>query len=119
LYDASESIKTAMGWLKPGGLLHIEVPSSNWLIAKIANLYYRIWGLDYVTNLSPMHEPFHIYEFGLKSFAENAKINHYEIAYHQFDVCDTFMPKILNKVIVPYRQNTNSGMQLEIWLRKK
>lgn len=41
LYDPSDSILKAMRWLRPGGIMHIEVPSSDWLISKIANLYYR------------------------------------------------------------------------------
>lgn len=57
LYDPSEVLKKALTWLKPGGIMQIEVPSSNWLIAKILNRYYKLRGLDYVSNLSPMHEP--------------------------------------------------------------
>ena len=30
-------------------------------------------GTNYVTNISPMHSPFHLYEFGLKSFEELGK----------------------------------------------
>jgi len=54
-----------MSWLKTDGIMHIEVPSSDWLIARLLNFYYKIRGLDYVTNISPMHEPFHLYEFAL------------------------------------------------------
>ena len=69
LYHPAECLEKAMQWLKPGGIIHVEVPSSKWLISKLINLYYRIAGTNYVTNLSPMHVPFHLYEFDLKSFS--------------------------------------------------
>ncbi len=118
LYDPSESIAKAMNWLKPGGVMQIEVPSSDWLINKILNTYYRIRGLDYVANISPMHEPFHLYEFSLKSFQKNAKRNNYTILHSEYYVAQTYMPKILNTILVPYMRYTNMGMQLCIWLTK-
>lgn len=119
LYDPADSINRAMKWLKPTGILHIEVPSSKWLVGKIINFYYKLKMTDYVGNISPMHEPFHLYEFGLKSFEKHAKKNNYEIAFHEYYVCQTFLPKILDTVLVPYMKKTNTGMQLCVWLRKK
>lgn len=119
LYDPSASILKAMKWLKPNGIIHIEVPSSNWLVAKLINFYYKLRRGDYVGNLSPMHPPFHLHEFGLASFEKHAKLNNYEIAYSEFYVCQTFMPKPINFFIKPYMKRTNKGMQLCVWLRKK
>lgn len=118
LYDPGLSIEKALNWLKPGGLIHIEVPSAHWLTNRLINRYYRMRGLDYVANLSPMHEPFHLYEFGLKSFQAHAANHGYQIADHQFMVCDTFLPKALDFIIKPYMAKTNKGMQLAILLRK-
>ena len=118
LYDPSLAIKKALRWLKPEGLVHIEVPSSMWLTNKIYNLIYRIQGLDYVGNISPMHNPFHLYEFGLQSFKSHAQKNGYQIADYQFMVCDTFLPKIVDPFLKPIMEKTETGMQLEIWLRK-
>ena len=108
-----------MKWLKPGGLMYIEVPSSDWLVNKIINLVYKIKGKDYVANLSPMHEPFHLYEFGIDSFLKNAENNGYEIADKEFYVGDTYLPKLLDPFIKPYMKRTNKGMQLALMLRKK
>ena len=119
LYNPSDSIIKAMKWLKPSGIIHIEIPSSDWLVNKIINFYYRMRGTDYVGNISPMHNPFHLYEFGLKSFIEHAKANKYEIALHEYFVCYTYMPKIIDFIIKPYMKWTNTGMQLCVWLRKK
>jgi ubiquinone/menaquinone biosynthesis C-methylase UbiE len=119
LYDPSAAIKKALMWLKPGGLIQIVVPSSAWLTSKIYNLIYRIQGLDYVGNISPMHPPFHLYEFGLKSFEMHSAKFNYEIAYHRYELCNTFLPKIFDPIIKPIMLKTNTGMELEIWLRKK
>lgn len=119
LYDPSESIIKAFKWLKPKGIIHIEVPSSKWLTNKIYNFYYFIRGLDYVGNISPMHPPFHLYEFGLKSFTEHARQNNYEIVFFEYHVCSTYMPKILDFILVPLMKWTRGGMQLHVWLRKK
>lgn len=119
LYDPSTSILQSMKWLKPGGLMQIEVPSSDWLINKIFNFVYKIQGLDYVANISPMHEPFHLYEFGINSFRAHAQKHGYELAFHEYYVCQTFMPKITDFLLKPYMKATNKGMQLTVWLRKK
>jgi len=119
LYDPSAAIKKAMNWLKIGGVMQIEVPSSDWLINKVLNAYYRLRGLDYVANISPMHEPFHLYEFSLRSFERNAKKNHFEIIHSEYHVCTTYMPKLMDTFLVPYMRMTKRGMQLCVWLRKR
>lgn len=118
LYDPSDSILKAMKWLKPNGIIHIEVPSSDWLIAKIINLYYKLRGTDYVSNLSPMHEPFHLHEFGLKSFQEHGRQHGYELVSYEYYVCLTYMPKFIDYILKPYMKKTNTGMQLCVWLKK-
>lgn len=118
LYDPSDSIMKALKWLKPGGFIHIEVPSSDWLINKIINTYYWLTRTDYVGNISPMHPPYHLYEFGLNSFKEHSKQQNYEIAFHEFYVCNSYMPKIADWVLKPYMKWTNTGMQLCIWIKK-
>lgn len=119
LYDPSESIIKAMTWLKPNGIIHIEVPSSDWLINKIINLYYKLTLTDYVGNISPMHEPFHLHEFSLDSFKLHAKKYNYEVVFHEYHVCETYMPKLANYILKPYMKSTNTGMQLCVWLQKK
>ena len=118
LYDPSDSLKKAIDLLKPKGLIQVEVPSSSWLSGKIINMNYKIRGLDYVSNISPMHSPFHIYEFGLKSFLRNGEKNGYELAHYKYFVCSTYLPKFLDPILKPIMKLTNTGMQLEVWLRK-
>lgn len=118
LYDPAFCIEKAMKWLKPKGIIHIEVPSSKWLTNKIINRYYKLRGSDYVANISPMHEPFHLYEFSPKSFIAHSKVNGYKVIKSEIYVCDTYLPKILDPLIKFYMKKTDSGMQLCVWLQK-
>ncbi|MBL7855239.1 MAG: class I SAM-dependent methyltransferase [Cyclobacteriaceae bacterium] len=118
LYNPSDAILKALGWLKPKGVIHIEVPSSKWLVGQMLNLYYRLMLTDYVTNLSPMHQPYHLYEFGIKSFQEHAQRNNYQVLSHEYYVCETFLPRVLDYVLKPWMKATNKGMQLCVWLGK-
>jgi len=119
-YNPADCISKAIKWLKPGGIIQIEVPSSNHLIAKIVNFYYRMVGTNYVTNLSPMHSPFHLYEFDLKSFAKNSKIQNYDIAEYYYYVCRIYhFPDFMHPLLRYIMAKRNSGMQLEVWLKKR
>ena len=73
LYFPDQVLLKLLNWLKPNGLIFIEVPSANWLISKIFNAAYWVRGLDYVTHLSPMHSPFHLYEFTKNVFEYHAQ----------------------------------------------
>lgn len=120
LYHPAANIEKAMRWLKPNGIIHIEVPSSSHLVGKIFNLYYRLRGTNYVTNLSPMHVPFHMYEFGLDSFHRLGERLHFKIEQYYIDVCDImFLPRFTHPFLRKYMEWTNTGMQLTVYLRKK
>ena len=106
-------------WLKPNGIIHIQVPSSNWLVHKLVNFFYKITGTDYVGNLSPMHKPYHLFEFSLNSFKKHSERFNYEIIDFDYYVCETYLPKSLDFFIKPLMKWTNTGMQLAIWIRKK
>lgn len=120
LYSPSDSIEKALKWLKPGGIIQIEVPSSDWLIHKIVNFYYKRFRFsDYVANLSPMHPPYHLYEFSLNSFLKHSKLNNYEVVSHEFYVCETYLPKALDYILKARMKRKGSGMQLCVWLKKR
>lgn len=120
LFHPAASIERALSWLKPGGIIHLEVPSSKYLVARLLNFYYRLIGTNYVTHLSPMHEPFHIYEFDVKSFEEHAKNSKlHKIAYTEYYPCapanlNNMIRKLLNEIMLA----TKTGMQLAVWLKK-
>ena len=119
LYDPSTAIKKAVSWLKRDGVIHIEVPSSNWLISRLVNIYYKLIGVNYVTNISPMHSPFHLYEFTLQSFVLNGKISNYEVISYSYSVCALIhVPRFLHPLFRWYMAKTNTGMQLTVWLKR-
>ncbi len=120
LYHPAFCLEKAMHWLKPGGIIHIEIPSSKHLIARLFNIYYRLAGTNYVTNISPMHSPFHMYEFGYNSFTELSKKLGYKIKFHEYYVCDIYhIPKFLHFPLRKIMKWTNTGMQLTVWLSKE
>ena len=120
LYHPAFCLQKALHWLKPGGIIHIEVPSSKHLIAKLINIYYKLAGTNYTTSISPMHPPFHMYEFGYNSFAELSKKLGYKIVFHQYYVCDIYhIPRIFHFPLRKIMEWTNTGMQLTVWLKKE
>jgi 2-polyprenyl-3-methyl-5-hydroxy-6-metoxy-1,4-benzoquinol methylase len=119
IQEPGRAIETAMQWLKPGGVMHAEVPSSDYLVSKIVNAFFALQGLNYVTNLSPMHTPFHLYEFGLESFRLHGRSTGYEIAHHEFYVCAIpHLPAVLHPPLRWWMRRNQTGMQLAVYLRK-
>lgn len=119
LQSPSLAIERALKWLKPGGIIQLEVPSSRHLIPRFLNLYYRLRGTNFVTNTSPMHSPFHLYEFGLKSFEEHGRRAGYEIAAHSYMVCTIFhFPRVMHPLLRWTMARTGTGMQLSAYLKK-
>lgn len=118
LYEPNVALGNAARMLRPGGLIHAEVPSSNWFTNRLNRLVYRVQGLDYVANLSPMHPPFHIYEFALSSFERWAKAHGCRVVHHEFMVCRSFLPKPVDPLARWLMKRTDTGMQLEVWLAK-
>lgn len=119
LQSPSLAIERALNWLKPGGIIQLEVPSSRHLVPRALNLYYRLRGTNFVTNTSPMHSPFHLYEFGLRSFEEHGRRAGYEIAHHAYMVCTiSHFPRVMHPLLRWYMARTGTGMQLSAFLRK-
>lgn len=119
LYDPNAAICRALQWLKPGGVIQMEVPHAEYFISRLINLYYRVRGTNYVTNLSPMHVPFHLYEFTLESFRKNALLNGYTTVEHWFEVGSIYhVPACMHLPLRWWMQRSQTGMQLTVWLRK-
>jgi SAM-dependent methyltransferase len=118
LRDPAAAIERALRWLAPGGLIHAEVPSARWLMGRLLNLVYRAQGLDYVTNLSPMHAPYHLYEFTPLSFRRHGRRAGYELVEHTLFAGQTFMPRPIDAVATRVMDATGTGMQLEVWLAR-
>jgi 2-polyprenyl-3-methyl-5-hydroxy-6-metoxy-1,4-benzoquinol methylase len=119
LYEPSKCLEKTLEWLKPNGVIHIEVPSSQWLIPSFINFYFKLIGTNFVTNLSPMHPPFHLYEFDIKSFQELGKRLNFSIAKNQYNVCTIYyIPKLFHPILKWYMEKKDKGMTLTVFLRK-
>lgn len=119
LYHPAACLERSLFWLKKGGIMHIEVPSANYFIPKLINIYFKAMGTNYVNNLSPMHNPFHLYEFTLESFNKlGARLN-FVIEKYQMDTGEVMSgPSFLHPMLKRYMKLTNTGMQLTLYLRK-
>lgn len=117
-YDPSATLSNISKWLKPGGKIEIEVPSADWTINKLFNLFYQLQFKDYVANLSPMHPPYHLFEFSLESFRRNGAFNGLKIHHHHYYVAQTYLPGLFDKFFSWYMEKNNSGMQLIVVLEK-
>jgi len=119
VYDPSSVMKKIIPWLKPEGMIWIEVPSSKWLIGKLVNLYYNLRCFDYVTNLSPLHKPYHLYEFTEKSFGQNGEINNFEVFHVDYFVCKTYTHGMVDRLLKYVMRKTNTGMEIRACIKKK
>jgi 2-polyprenyl-3-methyl-5-hydroxy-6-metoxy-1,4-benzoquinol methylase len=118
LYDPNYALVKALQWLKPGGLIYIGVPNAYTLNQQLINFMYKLRGMDYVSNISPMHPPFHIYEFTRKAFKKNALINKYSILSLKGVTYRTYLPKILDPFLMPFIRWTKTDMNLVVWIKK-
>ena len=118
LADPAAAILSALAWTRAGGLIHIEVPSSDWLMARLVDLGYRIQGLDFTCHLSPLHIPFHLFEFTPASFERHGARAGYEVTLCRRHVAQTYAPGWADAGLSRLMELTNTGMQLEVWLRK-
>jgi SAM-dependent methyltransferase len=119
LYDPSAALTKALGWLRPAGLIVLEVPSADWLVSKVVNLFFRLRGTHHVTNCSPMHSPFHLYEFTCEAFHRNGSKLGYTVAQATYDVgSETVLPVVMKRLLNPLMRWTDTGLTLSLVLRK-
>ncbi len=119
VYSPSESLQSALQWLKPGGIIFAEIPNSEYFITKLMNIYNKLNLTNYTSHISPMHAPFHHFEFTMKSFEIFCRKNNCQIAAGWINVCTTpFLPKIVVPFADKYMSATDSGMQISVFLQK-
>ena len=67
LYNPGEVIREAARILRPGGALFVDVPNEGGLYFVVGNLYQRLRMRDWVVNLAPTFEPYHVFGFSPRS----------------------------------------------------
>lgn len=118
LADPAMALKRCMKMLKTEGVINIIVPSSDWLTAKLFDHYYKLTCKKYTNHLSPMHSPFHLFEFSLKSFDALSNEAGFRIIEHDYDVCQTYLPRGIDFVAKAHMHKFNKGMELRVSLQK-
>lgn len=119
LPDPDGAIRQVLDWLVPGGVFHVEVPSAHWLLARLLRRYYRVVGTDFVSNLSPMHPPYHLYEFEDRTFTRHAEEVGYAIEHLEKMVGEVYVPGIVIPIFRMIMRVSGTGMLLQIWGRKR
>lgn len=115
--------------LRPGGVAFIEVPNEDGLVFQAGNWYLKLRGQKWVTNLSPMFEPFHISGFGPRSFRVLCRKTGFEIVRldivrgatddfpHQATWADR-LEKQFRSLMIHVGALIGRGKYLEAWIRK-
>jgi SAM-dependent methyltransferase len=67
VYHPDETVREIARVLRPGGALFVDVPNERGLYFRVGNLYQRLRGRDWLVNLAPTFEPFHLFGFSPKS----------------------------------------------------
>lgn len=67
LFNPDEIVREIARILRPGGALFVDVPNEAGLYFRVGNLYQRLRLRDWVVNLAPTFEPFHVFGFTPKS----------------------------------------------------
>lgn len=70
LYNPDETIREIARVLRPGGALFVDVPNEVGLYFRVGNLYQKLRGRDWVVNIAPTFEPFHVFGFSPRSLRE-------------------------------------------------
>jgi SAM-dependent methyltransferase len=122
LNDPKLALSRAASWLKSNGIIHFEVPSGDWIGARLINTYYKLILSGFTTHLSPLHPPYHLYEFSLDSIHEIAKncsggqLTVEKFYYSVYSI--PFIPNSISSKIIPLI-GSNLGMQLTVFLKKR
>jgi SAM-dependent methyltransferase len=67
LYNPNETVREIARVLRPGGAFFVDVPNEAGLYFRLGNLYQKLRGRDWVVNIAPTFEPFHVFGFGPRS----------------------------------------------------
>jgi len=119
LYSPREALMRAAKWLSSDGVIHCEVPSANWLGSKVINGYYSLIGSQFTTHLSPLHAPFHLYEFTVEALACMGRAAGLEIYKLLIIPCGSdFVPPIFRSSVRYIMEKTKTGMQIEVFFKK-
>ena len=79
LYDPADTVKELSRVVRPGGVVYISTPNEESVYQSLGNLYYKARGLDWVVNLCPTWNLYHIQGFSPRSLRYLLEANHFQI----------------------------------------
>jgi SAM-dependent methyltransferase len=79
LYDPAETVKELGRVVRPGGLVYISTPNEESVYQTLGNLYYKARGLDWVVNLCPTWNLYHIQGFSPRSLRYLLERNDFQV----------------------------------------
>jgi SAM-dependent methyltransferase len=120
LYRPDQALQKALHWLRPGGIIYGEVPYRDHLVTRVINAVYKVVAPGFTTSTSPMHSPYHLYEFAPESFVQHGRRSGYSVM--QWEIQTTghvwHFPRALWPLMNGIMRRSNSGIQLHVWLKK-
>jgi SAM-dependent methyltransferase len=119
LYDPAKSLEKVLRWVRPGGIVYCDVPNADYLMSRVVNAFFALQRANLVTHLSPMHSPFHLYEFSRRSFERHGRRAGYELAQVNYEVGTVRdVPAFTRPLFRTIMRITNSGLMMHLALRK-
>jgi 2-polyprenyl-3-methyl-5-hydroxy-6-metoxy-1,4-benzoquinol methylase len=67
LYDPGATVRELARVIRPGGVLFVSTPNEESIYQTLGNAYCRLRGLDWVVNLSPTWDLYHVQGFSPRS----------------------------------------------------
>lgn len=119
-YNPDTVLDKVFDLLKPGGIVFISVPNGDWLLGRLLNLYHKLMFSRLVTNLSPMHPPYHLYEFTIESFnSYMRRSGKFKLDWYEYTAGEVpLLGSILNRSLRPILGYSKNGIDLSLVLRK-
>lgn len=79
LYEPAETMRELSRVVRPGGLVYMSTPNEESVYQSLGNLYYKARGRDWVVNLCPTWNLYHIHGFSPRSMRYMLGENDFEI----------------------------------------
>lgn len=119
LTDPHAAIQKALGWIKPGGFLLLEVKNSRWLYGLIYNFLLRLSFSKKVAYTSPLQDPFIVCEYRPGTFRTYCRKNGLNISVLRSYACNTYIRyKPADRLMRRFMEKFMLGAELAVIIRK-